>query len=213
MRERFVKALMAGGLLATMIVTGIAAAPAAANDGSTKVNGAGPTCVVSTAPADVTDGKRAEFGTSTMVENGTPAAGAKVVDCGSVPPPPGLDKQSYSAGGGAAGVLTTCMKSDELAKQRRRPDLQFDLHDQQRRNSACRSHASPLRQHQAAAGSRHRWTRHTRHVVDDLLLGRDSVRLLAATGKTRSPSPTRSLDTTWDSPVPGGRFRLVASLW
>ncbi len=48
-----------------------------------------------------------------MVENGTPAAEAKVVDCDSVPPPPGLDKQSFSAGGGAAGVLTTCMKSDD----------------------------------------------------------------------------------------------------
>ncbi len=113
MRERFVKTLMAGGLLATMIVTGIAAAPAAANDGSTNVNGAGPTCVVSTAPVDVSGGKNAEFGTSTMVENGTPPAGAKVVDCDSVPSPPGVDKQSFSAGGGPAGVLTTCMKTND----------------------------------------------------------------------------------------------------
>ncbi len=107
MKQRFVKALMAGGLLATMIVTGVAATPATANDGSTTGSGSGPTCVVSQAPLNVSGGKQAEFGTSTMVENGTPPAGATVVDCDSVPPP-GLDKQSFSAGGGPAGVLTTC---------------------------------------------------------------------------------------------------------
>ncbi len=113
MRQRIVKALMAGGLLATMIVTGIAAAPAGANDASTNGSGDGPTCIVSQGPVDVSGGKQAEFGTSTMVENGTPTAGAKIVDCGSLPPPPGMDKQSFSAGSGPAGVLTTCTTSSD----------------------------------------------------------------------------------------------------
>ena len=63
MKQRFVKALMAGGLLATMIVTGVAATPATANDRSTTGSGSGPTCVVSQAPLNVSGGKQAEFGT------------------------------------------------------------------------------------------------------------------------------------------------------
>ena len=65
-----------------------------------------------------------------MLENGTPPAEAKVVDCDSVPPS-GLDKQSFSAGGGPAGVLTTCKTTGDSQSGDAAPNVQLDLHDQQ----------------------------------------------------------------------------------